>query len=69
MCSSSLTQREREVLQLAAKGLTNKQIAIRLQIAERTTEFHMTNIFDKLKVATRVEAIVKAYEYDLMTEK
>jgi DNA-binding NarL/FixJ family response regulator len=53
-----LSGREREVLRLAAARCANKEIARRLGIAERTVEFHLGNIRQKLKVATRLEAIL-----------
>jgi DNA-binding NarL/FixJ family response regulator len=52
----SLSRREFEVLQLVAEGLTNKEIARKLKIVERTVEFHINNILQKLQVASRVEA-------------
>jgi len=57
-----LTEREREVLALMAEGLSNKEIALRLKVKERTVEFHVGNILRKMEVASRVEAVVKAKE-------
>lgn len=54
------TPREQEVLQLLAEGLTNAQIARRLRIAERTVRFHVENLFTRLDVNSRTEAVVKA---------
>lgn len=54
------TVREQEVLQYLAKGLTNAQIAHALGIAERTVRFHMENLFSRLQVDNRVEAVMKA---------
>lgn len=54
-----LTVREGEIMELISKGLTNKDIALRLDIKRRTTEFHISNIFSKLGVNTRLEAVVK----------
>ncbi|MEH1165986.1 AAA family ATPase [Micromonospora sp. CPCC 205539] len=51
-----LTAREREVLALVAEGLTNKEIGLRLFISERTIGVHVSHIFDKLQVRTRVQA-------------
>ncbi len=56
----SLTEREREVLRLLAAGLSNKEIAQALTITVRTTDFHVSNIFRKLGVISRVEAAVWA---------
>ncbi len=57
-----LTERERKVLALMAEGLSNKEIALKLKITERTVEFHVGNILRKLGVASRVEAVVRAKE-------
>jgi len=62
-----LTEREAEVLALVAEGLPNKQIAYRLQVAERTVQFHVSNILQKLGVASRVEAAVWAKEQGLIS--
>ncbi|MFF5216963.1 helix-turn-helix transcriptional regulator [Micromonospora sp. NPDC000442] len=53
---AALTAREREVLAAVAEGLTNKEIGQRLFISERTIGVHMSHIFDKLQVRTRVQA-------------
>jgi len=55
-----LTERELEVLQLAAQGLTNYDIAQRLYISVRTVEAHLTHIYNKLGVSSRTEAAVYA---------
>lgn len=52
-----LTARESTVLQLLAEGLTNRQLAARLQLSEHTVKFHLSSIFGKLGVASRTEAI------------
>lgn len=54
----ALSQREREVLQCLAAGEDNKVIAASLFIAQKTTEFHVTNILKKLGLNSRNEAIV-----------
>jgi DNA-binding NarL/FixJ family response regulator len=51
-----LTDREREVLQLVAEGLSNQEVAHRLGLAEKTIKHYMTNILGKLQVRSRVEA-------------
>ncbi|TCB94494.1 helix-turn-helix transcriptional regulator [Micromonospora zingiberis] len=53
---AELTAREREVLAAVAEGLTNKEIGQRLFISERTIGVHVSHIFDKLRVRTRVQA-------------
>lgn len=55
-----LTPREREVLDLIAAGLGNATIAARLGLAQATVGNHITNIFGKLQVASRAEAIIQA---------
>lgn len=53
--SDELTQREIEVLQLVAKGVTNKEIAVTLDITENTVKNHLCNIMDKLHLENRVQ--------------
>ncbi len=55
-----LTRREREVLGLLAEGSTNRQIAERLFISEKTASVHVSNILAKLAVSTRGQAVVVA---------
>lgn len=55
-----LTERETEVLQLLSAGSATAQIAETLQISERTVRFHLSNIYDKLNVSSRSEAIAWA---------
>jgi NarL family two-component system response regulator LiaR len=55
-----LTDREMEVLQLAAKGFTNKAIAVQLDISDRTVQGHLAHIFDKLQANSRTEAVMRA---------
>jgi len=55
-----LTDRELEVLRLAAQGLSNRQIAERLVVSPRTVQSHMANIFGKLQVGSRTEAVTLA---------
>jgi DNA-binding NarL/FixJ family response regulator len=52
--------REREVLTLAAGGLTNKEIAYRLGISERTVQFHINSVFNKTATNSRTEVVVLA---------
>lgn len=63
------TAREQEVLQQLAKGLTNAQIAHVLGIAERTVRFHIENLFSRLQVDNRVEAVMKAMRLGWIEEK
>lgn len=52
-----LTDRERQVLQLTAEGLANKQIAAALDISENTVKFHLSSLYAKLGVTNRTEAV------------
>jgi len=63
----SLTAREQEVLRLLARGLRNKEMAARLHVSERTINFHLANIYQKLNVSGRTEALSKALEQGLIT--
>jgi NarL family two-component system response regulator LiaR len=58
--SAELTERELEVLKLAARGMTNREIAVALVISPRTVQAHMSNIFGRLEVGSRTEAILYA---------
>ena len=62
----TLTAREQEVLRLLARGLRNKEIAARLYVSERTVNFHLANIYQKLNVSGRTEALSKAHEKGLL---
>ena len=63
----SLSPREIEVLRLAAQGFTNKAIGVQLSISDRTVQGHLTNIFGKLDVASRTEAVTKAIQMGLVS--
>ena len=60
-----LTEREREILVLVAKGASNRQIAERLYVTEGTVKNHMSNILSKLGVRDRTQAALKAKELGL----
>ncbi|HET6167555.1 MAG TPA: response regulator transcription factor, partial [Marmoricola sp.] len=60
---SDLSAREREVLQLVAEGLANKQIARRLGIAERTVKVHLGNVFRRIGVTDRTSAALWARDH------
>jgi DNA-binding NarL/FixJ family response regulator len=55
-----LTDRELEVLGLAAKGYTNKAIGLQLSISDRTVQGHLAKIFNKLQASSRTEAVMRA---------
>ncbi len=61
-----LTQREQEVLQLAAEGMSNKEIAGKLVISEKTAKNHIANIFSKLQVNDRTQAVLYALRKGLV---
>jgi len=61
-----LTERESEVLAMAAKGLSNKMIARDLNLSDRTVQVHLSNIFGKLGVASRTEAVITALRRGLL---
>jgi DNA-binding NarL/FixJ family response regulator len=62
-----LTDREMEILRLAAKGLGNKQIGVALGISDRTVQGHLANIYAKLGVSTRTEAVLFAVREKWLT--
>lgn len=62
-----LTERELEVLRLAAKGMSNREIAQALTISVRTVQTHLTNVFNKMGVGSRTEAVVFALRKGLIT--
>ncbi|HKT61774.1 MAG TPA: response regulator transcription factor [Gemmatimonadales bacterium] len=64
---SSLTAREIEVLRLIATGRTNRAIAERLGISQKTVARHVSNIFTKLGLSTRAAATAYAFQHDLLT--
>ena len=58
--TEQLTEREMEVLELAAKGYTNKAIGVQLGISDRTVQGHLAHIFNKLQAGSRTEAVMRA---------
>lgn len=62
-----LTAREREVIQLMAQGLANKQIALSLGISEHTVKFHLSSLYAKLGISSRTEAVKRGIELGLIS--
>ncbi len=63
-----LTDREVEVLALAAKGYTNKAIGTQLGISDRTVQGHLAHIFDKLQAGSRTEAVMRGVSMGLISQ-
>ncbi|MBP6627886.1 MAG: response regulator transcription factor [Kofleriaceae bacterium] len=64
---TELTERERQVVQLLAEGLSNKLVADRLGISDHTAKFHVNGVMAKLGASTRTEAVVEAVRRGLVT--
>jgi DNA-binding NarL/FixJ family response regulator len=65
---SDLTTRELEIIELVLAGYTNKAIAAEIYISEKTVEFHLDHIYDKIGVRTRILAGMWAMQQGLRTK-
>jgi DNA-binding NarL/FixJ family response regulator len=68
VAETGLTERELGVLRALAEGQSNKEIAKALWLAEQTVKFHLTNIYRKLNVRSRTEAVHWAYSHRLLED-
>lgn len=66
MLEEPLTPREEEVLRLAASGLTHREIAGRLGIQAKTVRNHLANLYDKLSIHGRAQAVLQAIRLGLI---
>ena len=66
---SELTRREREILQLVARGHSNRRVARRLWVTEQTVKFHLSNVYRKLDVTNRTEASRRAQQAGLLADE
>jgi DNA-binding NarL/FixJ family response regulator len=58
--NSPFTKRENEILTYVSQGFTNRQIALAVELSEKTIEFHLASIFSKTSAASRAEAVTNA---------
>ena len=65
---SDLTQRELQILHLVLEGRTNKAIAAELHVCEKTVEFHLSHIYTKIDVHTRLLAGIWALQQGMDSE-
>lgn len=65
--AAALTPREGEILRLLARGARNKEIAAQLWISEGTVKFHLANLYQKLNVTTRTQAVHEARQRSLLS--
>jgi DNA-binding NarL/FixJ family response regulator len=63
-----LTDRELDVLRLAARGFTNKAIGVQLSISDRTVQGHLAHSFSKLQASSRTEAVMRAVSLGIISQ-
>ena len=66
--NTALTPRELEVLELVARGMSNRKIAEQLVLTEATVKSHLVHIFTKLDVSSRTAAVARAQELGMLGE-
>lgn len=64
---SPLSPRESEILLLISEGFANKEIAYQLSISERTVQFHIKSLFEKLRASSRTDVVIKAIKKGWLT--
>jgi DNA-binding NarL/FixJ family response regulator len=64
---SPLSPRENEILELLSEGFANKEIAYQLSISERTVQFHIKSLFEKLEASSRTDVVIKAIKKGFLT--
>jgi DNA-binding NarL/FixJ family response regulator len=64
---SPISPRESEILTLLSEGFANKEIAYQLSISERTVQFHIKSLFEKLEATSRTDVVIKAIKEGLLT--
>lgn len=69
LIKEGLSNREAEVAELVTQGLSNKEVANRLFVTEKTVKFHLTNIYKKMNVKSRAQLIVWCLPNMTFTEK
>jgi DNA-binding NarL/FixJ family response regulator len=67
--AEQLTEREIEVLAMAARGFTNKAIGVQLGISDRTVQGHLAHIFNKLQASSRTEAVMRGVSLGLISQE
>ena len=65
--TNGLTEREKQVVELICKGMKNREIAEKLFITETTVRHHLTSVFNKLKITSRLELVIYAFKNNLVS--